>query len=83
VKDDGYNSEKREAGSYTFYITTTESDTVKHARLAQVTRLRAKLGLAPLKAHQIAHDRCLAEPKELRLAGLIELWSISPHDGEV
>jgi hypothetical protein len=43
---------------------------VKNARLAQVNRLRAKLELAPLTAQQIAHDRSLAEPKGLRLAGL-------------
>jgi hypothetical protein len=55
---------------------------VKDARLAQVNRIRAELGLAPLKAHQIAHDRSLAEPKELRLAGLIELCSTTPQDGE-
>jgi hypothetical protein len=55
---------------------------VKNARLAQVNRLRAELGLAPLNAQQIAHDRSLAEPKGLRLAGLIELWPTSPQDGE-
>jgi hypothetical protein len=46
---------------------------VKNARLAQVNRLRAKLELAPLTAQQIAHDRSLAEPKGLRLAGLTKL----------
>ena len=55
---------------------------MKNARLAQVNRLRAKLELAPLTAQQIAHDRSLAEPKGLRLAGLIELCSTSPQDGE-
>jgi hypothetical protein len=82
VKWEGCNSETREADRYTFYITTSESDTVKTARLAQVNRLRAELGLAPLKAHQIAHDRSLAEPKGLRFAGLIELCSTSPQDAE-
>ena len=55
---------------------------MKAARLEKVNRLRAELGLAPLKAQQIAHDRSLAEPKGLRLAGLIELCSTSPQDGE-
>jgi len=55
---------------------------VKNGRLAQVNRLRAELGLAPLTAQQIAHDRSLAEPKGLRLAGLIEMCSTSPKDGE-
>ena len=55
---------------------------MKNARLAQVNRLRAELGQVPLKAHQIAHDRSLAEPEGLRLAGLIELRSTSPQDSE-
>jgi hypothetical protein len=55
---------------------------VKGARLEKVNRLRAELGLAPLKARQIAHDRSLAEPKGLRLAGLIDLCSTSPKDSE-
>jgi hypothetical protein len=38
---------------------------VKNARRAQVNRVRAELGLQPPTAHQIAHDRSLAEPKGL------------------
>jgi hypothetical protein len=53
----------------------TNCATVKTDRRAQVNRLRAELGLAPLTAHQTAHDPSLAEPQGLRLAGLIELCS--------
>jgi hypothetical protein len=36
---------------------------VTAAHLEKVNRLRAELGLAPLKAQQIAHDGSLAEHK--------------------
>jgi hypothetical protein len=51
---------------------------VKAARLEKVNRLRAELGLAPLKAQQIAHDRSLAEPKG---QAVVDRFDASPGEG--
>jgi hypothetical protein len=50
-------------------MATTESED----RLARVNRVRAELGLAPLTAERVKHDRSLAEASEVRLAGLVDV----------
>jgi hypothetical protein len=69
--------------TYTSLMATSDSESVKGAgsRLERANGVRAELGLRPLAARQVEHDRSLAEPRELRLSGLIELCARIRLDG--
>jgi hypothetical protein len=64
-------------------MATSDSESVKSAsaRLEGANRVRAELGLRPLTAEQVAHDRSLADVSELRLAGLIDVCATMRLDG--
>ncbi len=58
-------------------MATSDAD----ARLERTNRVREGLGVRPLTAQQVEHDRALADPSELRLAVLIDACATIGHDG--
>jgi hypothetical protein len=60
----------------------SESETRKREHLLEnANRARAELGLPPLAAQQVAHDRALADASGVRLWGLIDVCTTMRRGG--